>query len=242
MDSNLISKLNINGTVYDIVDNNTVTSINGKTGAIEASDMAAVLTAAGYKLTDTVTTDTNTAQLQVSDTTNKRINTAESTSNYIQFTGGTNKFTVGDGTSTFDVSITPSISNNVTGSSLTANAIVLGNGSSAIKSSSKTIATTLGSDDTTIPTSKAVADAISGLSGAMHFKGTVSTLPTASTSDSYENGDVILVGNKEYVRSGKTSSADGSWIELGDESSYALKTTTVTGTGALGGGGAISSN
>jgi hypothetical protein len=36
---------------------NTVTSINGKTGAIAAADMAAVLTAAGYKLTDT---DTNT--------------------------------------------------------------------------------------------------------------------------------------------------------------------------------------
>ena len=36
---------------------NTVTSINGKTGAIAAADIASVLTAAGYKLTDT---DTNT--------------------------------------------------------------------------------------------------------------------------------------------------------------------------------------
>lgn len=36
---------------------NTVTSINGKTGAIAASDIATVLTSAGYKLTDT---DTNT--------------------------------------------------------------------------------------------------------------------------------------------------------------------------------------
>ena len=55
-------------------------------------------------------TFSNTARLQVSDTTNKRINTKESTGNYIQFTGGTNKFTVGDGTNSFDVSVTPSIS------------------------------------------------------------------------------------------------------------------------------------
>ena len=38
-------------------DTNTVTSINGKTGAIAAADIASVLTAAGYALTDT---DTNT--------------------------------------------------------------------------------------------------------------------------------------------------------------------------------------
>lgn len=58
--------------------------------------------------------NTNTAQLQVSDTTNKRINTAESTGKYIQFTGGTNKFNVSDGTSNFDVSITPSVTFPVT--------------------------------------------------------------------------------------------------------------------------------
>lgn len=55
-------------------------------------------------------TFSNTARLQVSDTTNKRINTKESTGNYIQFTGGINKFTVADGTNSFDVSVTPSIS------------------------------------------------------------------------------------------------------------------------------------
>lgn len=52
------------------------------------------------------TTNTNTATLQVSDTSNRKINTSETTSNYIQFTGGTDKFTVTDGTSSFDVSIT----------------------------------------------------------------------------------------------------------------------------------------
>ena len=43
-----ISKITVNGTTYDIKD--TVTSINGKTGAIAASDIASVLTAAGYEL------------------------------------------------------------------------------------------------------------------------------------------------------------------------------------------------
>lgn len=36
--------------MYDIID--TVTTINGKTGAISAADLNAILTAAGYKLTD----------------------------------------------------------------------------------------------------------------------------------------------------------------------------------------------
>lgn len=47
---NNISKINVNGTTYGIVD--TVTTINGQSGAIAASDIAAVLSAAGYKLTD----------------------------------------------------------------------------------------------------------------------------------------------------------------------------------------------
>lgn len=58
--------------------------------------------------------NTNTARLQVSDTANKRINTKESTGNYLQFIGGTNKFSVSDGTNTFDVGITPSVSFPVT--------------------------------------------------------------------------------------------------------------------------------
>lgn len=54
-----------------------------------------------------------------------------------------------------------------------------------------------------------------GLSNAMHFRGVVSPLP-ANTSG-YVNGDVILVENKEYVCS------NSNWVELGDESSFALK-------------------
>ena len=48
----------------------------------------------------------------------------------------------------------------VTGTNLTADQVVLGGGSSAVKASGKTIVTTLGADDNSIPTSKAVRDAL----------------------------------------------------------------------------------
>ncbi len=193
-------------------------------------------------------TPANTATLQVSDTSNKRINTSETSEKYIQFTGGTNKFTVTDGTNSFDVAITPSISNNVTGSGLTANTIILGNGSSSIKTSSKTIETSLTNDASKIPTSSAVYSAISSLSGAMHFIGTTTTaLTDGATTTTLEGsglskttgfvaGDVVIYDNKEFVWTGSA------WEILGDEGSYALKTVTITGTGALGGGGSISEN
>lgn len=198
-------------------------------------------------------TDNNSASLQVGDTTNKKINTSETTGKYIQFTGGINKFTVGDGTSSFDVAVTPSIANNVTGSSLTSGSIITGSdGNSGVKASGKSIVTTVGNDDTTVPTSKAVATAISnatsGLTGAMHLIGTTTTALSdgavtatlagtgLSKTTGFVSGDVVLYSNKEFVWTG------AAWELLGDEGSYALKTVTITGTGALGGGGAISSN
>ena len=217
---------------------------------ITVNSKGIVTAISAHNVTIPASDNTNTAQLQVSDTTNKKISTTESSSKYIQFTAGTNKFTVGDGTNSFDVDVTPYIANVVTGSGLTNNAIILGSGSSGIQTSSKTITTSLGNDDTTVPTSKAVQTAITsataGLSGAMHFIGTSST---AITDGGTENptitgysgtaktaGNVLLYGSQEFVWTGSA------WELLGDEGSYALKTTTVTGTGVLGGGGAISSN
>lgn len=49
---------------------------------------------------------------------------------------------------------------------------------------------------------------IKGLSGAMHFVGTKDTVPTDVTG--YASGDVIAVGNKEYVFNGIA------FVELGD--------------------------
>ena len=60
-----------------------------------------------------------------------------------------------------------------------------------------------------------VTGAVAGLSGAMHFEGVKESVP--ASGEGYESGDVILVGNKEYVYDGT------SWHELGDESIYAVK-------------------
>ena len=60
-----------------------------------------------------------------------------------------------------------------------------------------------------------VTSAVSGLSGAMHFKGVEESLPEENAE--YKSGDVILVGNKEYVFDGTA------WHELGDETIYAIK-------------------
>lgn len=89
------------------------------------------------------------------------------------------------------------------------------------------------SSSTNVPTSAAVASLIStatsGLTGAMHFKGTVDSLPEATNSttySTYSSGDVVLVGDKEYVYNKGNNAAGSSWILLGDEGSYALKTST----------------
>lgn len=79
-----------------------------------------------------------------------------------------------------------------------------------------------------VPTATAVVQyvldktaGLSGLTGAMHFKGTVSAVPPSTGT--YESGDVVLApNNKEYVYNGTN------WIELGDEGSYVLQTSQTT--------------
>ena len=78
---------------------------------------------------------------------------------------------------------------------------------------------------------------IAGLSGAMHYRGDVAADPTTTApTGTWHEGDVVTFGNNEYVYNGSA------WRVLGDEGSYALKTTTVTGTNGLTGGGALSQN
>lgn len=81
-----------------------------------------------------------------------------------------------------------------------------------------------------------------GLTGAIKFKGIVTTLPTSYTD--YELGNVVMLSGstKEYILSSKTSDTVGTWTELGDENSHALKTVKVEGSGVLGGGGDLSTN
>jgi len=59
----------------------------------------------------------------------------------------------------------------------------LGNGSYAVKTSGKTIVTTLGNDNNTVPTSKAVKDAIATqVAGAVQYLGTISAVANLSTT------------------------------------------------------------
>lgn len=78
-----------------------------------------------------------------------------------------------------------------------------------------------------------VNNAVSGLSGAMHYVGDSTTDPTleagptvAGHSGAYAKGDVVTYNKKEFVYDG------AAWRELGDEGSYALKDSVYTKTEA----------
>ena len=82
-----------------------------------------------------------------------------------------------------------------------------------------------------------LASGLTDLTAPMHFIGdTPATdssgnpvLPDATVSfNQYVSGDVLLVGNKEYVYSKGNSAATSKWILLGDEGSYALKSSTTS--------------
>jgi hypothetical protein len=155
---------------------------------------------------------------------------------------GSNNVTVSSASGAITIS---GLANTVTGSSLTANEIILGNGSSTVKASGKTIEASLTNDANKIPTSAAVYSAISGLSGAMHFIGTTTTAltdgaTTATLAGSGLNkttgfvaGDVVIYDSKEFVWTGSA------WEILGDEGSYALKSYTVSAGAELTGGGRL---
>lgn len=197
--------------------------------------------------TDTVELTAGNNITLTPDATNDRITIAATNTNTTYtFKGGTNQFTVTPSNGTAQtVSVTPSIANNVTGSDLTANTIILGNGNSGVKKSGKTIVTTLGSDDTTLPTSKAVKAAIDALPEPMIFKGTlgkdgtITSLPTAAASNEGYTYKVITDGKyaQQSAKAGDVFISNGSsWnlIPSGDEPSGTV-TNVATGTGLTGG-------
>ena len=59
-----------------------------------------------------------------------------------------------------------------------------------------------------------VKTSVAGLSGAMHFAGVVTQLPTTGKA-----GDVVVMGTKEYVYVNDAEK----WVELGDEGTHAIK-------------------
>lgn len=70
-----------------------------------------------------------------------------------------------------------------------------------------------------------------GLTNALHFVGVVEALPETGN-----DGDVVLFGTKEFVYS------KGTWVELGDEGSHALKTIKANAGDGLTGGGDLSAD
>ena len=67
-----------------------------------------------------------------------------------------------------------------------------------------------------------------------------STLPAVTD---YVEGDVVLVGNKEYVLALNGTSGAKKWNELGDAESHALKSVTISGDGTfITGGGTLAGN
>lgn len=91
-----------------------------------------------------------------------------------------------------------------------------------------------------VVTKKNITAADLGLSNAMHFIGSFTEAPTKrSDGSALVAGDVYLntANHKEYVYD-----LNGSWIELGDEGSHALKTITITANEGLEGGGTLEAN
>lgn len=62
---------------------------------------------------------------------------------------------------------------------------------------------------------------ISGVTGAMHFKGVLTELPPDLST--YEAGDVVVVDKKEYVCAESGEGGAKEWHELGDEGSHLTK-------------------
>ena len=108
--------------------------------------------------------------------------------------------------------------------------VLIGNGTGAI--TTKAIDTTVTSSSNNLITSGAVASAISGLGGAMHFVGISTTAITeggnedptvgGNTITSKAAGDVVVYDHKEFVYL-----STNKWELLGDEGSYALDTAVV---------------
>lgn len=74
---------------------------------------------------------------------------------------------------------------------------------------------------------------LTGLTNAIHWKGSVAALPSRPASGwvDYATGDVIAVGGKEYILDNDTSTGITGWREFGDEGNWVPKTRKVLGDG-----------
>ena len=136
--------------------------------------------------------------------------------------------------------------NAVTGSGLTADKLVLGNGGKTVKTSTYGVTTTIpssSSDNTTVPTSKAVWDAFGSVASALKYKGTVasnSALPaTHSVGDVYVvstagtfAGKACEVGDYLVCKTAGTSANDGDWDVLNGENQVSNASASLAAAGS----------
>lgn len=136
--------------------------------------------------------------------------------------------------------------NTVSGSGLTANKLVLGNGGRTVKTSTYGVTTTApssSSNDTTIPTSKAVWDAFGSVASALKYKGTVasnSALPaTHSVGDVYVvstagtfAGKACEVGDYLVCKTAGTSANNAHWDVLNGENQVENKSASLAAAGS----------
>ena len=150
------------------------------------------------------------------------------------YTDLTNKPTIGNGTLTIQTEGTTkgAFTANQTGNtSINITAADLGL-SSALKF--------IGTAGTTEPTAGKYVKIINITSGTTYYV----PITTSGTKEEVaaNKGDVIILGNKEYVCVTEGTSAASMWDELGDESSFALKTITISAGTGLTGGGSLEAN
>lgn len=148
---------------------------------------AAVKTSGLYKITtDKFGHVTGTTAVAKTDITALGIPAADTNTTYT-FAGGTNKFTVTPSNGTAqDISVTPSIANNVTktAAATTAGYIPKFNNTTGVIENGYSVQTTLASSSSAIPTAAAVVAAIDSkiaAAEAMIYKGTLGTDGTITT-------------------------------------------------------------
>lgn len=136
--------------------------------------------------------------------------------------GGTNKVTDGGNTRTIN-SVTVDSKGHITAISTTPIAFPaipvnsVSKGTSVENYVKLTVSPTTGNvkvaiDDTTLKS--AITNIQSLIAGGVHFKGVVTSLPE-SPFTGYVNGDIVILGNKEYILN-IPQSGTASWVELGD--------------------------
>ena len=140
--------------------------------------------------------------------------------------------------------------NTVSGSGLTANKLVLGNGGRTVKTSTYGVTTTApssSSNDTTIPTSKAVWSAFGSVASALKYKGTIASSGGTVTAlpASHAVGDVYVVktagtyagkacevGDYIICNTAGTSANNAHWDVLNGENQVENKSASLAAAGS----------